>query len=88
MEIIQSTPQTTIAKLNDRFRQGDHSLGKICTTQAVNSLPSADQQELFRLLRTFNDFTPGNDPYGEHDFGSIEFQGETYFLRSTTTTNH
>jgi hypothetical protein len=71
----------TIAQLNDRFRQGDHSLGRIVTTPAVNGLTSEDQQELFRLVRTFNDFTPGNDPHGEHDFGRIEFQGENFFWK-------
>ena len=40
-----------------------------------------DQQTLFRLVRTFNDFTEDNDPWKEHDFGSVEFKGGKYFWK-------
>lgn len=39
-------------------------------------------------MRSFNAFTPDNDPYGEHDFGSIIIDGQKllwkidYFDRS------
>jgi hypothetical protein len=72
---------TTIANLNDRFRKGDRTLGKHTASVLVNALTSEQQQELTRLVRVFNDFTEGNDPYGEHDFGSIEFEGEKYFWK-------
>ena len=26
-------------------------------------------------------FTPDNDPYGEHDFGAIRYQGQTIFWK-------
>ena len=81
MATIETTQAPTIAELNDRFRKGDFNLGRTVTTQCVNDLPSEDQQELFRLLRTFDDFTEGNDPYGEHDFGSIDFKDEKYFWK-------
>lgn len=81
MATIEVTQAITIAQLNDRFRQGDHSLGRVRTTQGVNGLSSVEQQELFRLVRTFDDFVSGNDPYGEHDFGSIEFKEENYFWK-------
>jgi Protein of unknown function (DUF3768) len=29
----------------------------------------------------FSDFTPDNDPYGEHDFGSFEHAGRTIFWK-------
>jgi Protein of unknown function (DUF3768) len=29
----------------------------------------------------FADFTADNDPYGEHDFGSFEVAGETFFWK-------
>lgn len=81
MATIEATQAPTIAQLNDEFRQGDHSLGRVVTTQGVNGLSSEDQQELFRLLRTFDDFTPGNDPYGEHDCAGFEFKGERYLFK-------
>lgn len=81
MTTTEATQAPTIAQLNDRLRKGDHSLGRIFQTQGVSSLSSEDQQELFRLLRTFDDFTPDNDPYGEHDCAGFEFQGERYLFK-------
>lgn len=81
MTTTEATQVPTIAQLNDRFRKGDHTLGQVYTTQGVNGLSSTNQQELFRLVRTFDDFASGNDPYGEHDFGSIEFKEEKYFWK-------
>jgi Protein of unknown function (DUF3768) len=71
----------TIAELNDRFRKGDRTLGKHMASVLVNALNSEQQQELTRRVRVFNDFTEGNDPYGEHDFGSIEFESEKWFWK-------
>jgi hypothetical protein len=31
-----------------------------------------DLDGLYAKVRAFNDFTERNDPYGEHDFGSVE----------------
>ncbi|ABW31519.1 DUF3768 domain-containing protein [Acaryochloris marina] len=78
MATIEATHASTIAELNDEFRQGNHSLGRIFTTHGVDALSSEDQQELFRLVRTFDDFNPSNDPYGEHNFGCIKFKGEVF----------
>ncbi len=72
---------TTIADLNDRFRKGDRTLGKHMASARVNALTSEQQQELTRLVRVFNDFTEGNDPHGEHDFGAVEFEGEKWFFK-------
>lgn len=40
-------------------------------TRGIASLDSEAQLEVCALIRDFADFTPDNDPYGEHDFGSI-----------------
>jgi hypothetical protein len=31
--------------------------------------------------RTFNDFTPDNDPYGEHDMAFLDVDGERIFFK-------
>jgi hypothetical protein len=72
---------TTIADLNDRFRKGDNRLGITQVTAGVNALTSEQQQELFRLVRVFDDFTAENDPYRARDFGSVEMDGEKYFWK-------
>lgn len=81
MTTTEATQAPTIAQLNDRFRQGDHTLGHVYTTQLVKGLSSEEQQELFRLVRTFNDFNEDNDLWQEHDYGRIEFQGEQYLWK-------
>ncbi|MGR3280076.1 DUF3768 domain-containing protein [Acaryochloris marina NIES-2412] len=81
MTTTEATQAPTIAQLNDRFRQGDHTLGQVYTTQLVKGLSSLEQQELFRLVRVFNDFNEDNDPWQEHDYGRIEFQGEQYLWK-------
>ena len=32
-------------------------------------------------VRTFDDFSEGNDPWGEHDFGAVEIEGEKVFWK-------
>ena len=80
------------AELNDRFRKGDTSLGQCMMTQGVQALPLELQQQLIQLVRDFDSFTPGNDPYGEHDFGKIALDGEEYFFKieyyDPTLTHH
>jgi len=34
-----------------------------------------------RRVFAYSDFTPDNDPYGEHDFGSVEHAGKTIFWK-------
>jgi Protein of unknown function (DUF3768) len=70
-----------IAELNDRFRQGDRKLGIQRTTQMVCALDSEQQQELFQLVRTFDQFTEENDPHEERDFGTIHMDEEKYFWK-------
>ncbi len=32
-------------------------------------------------MATFSDFTPENDPHGEHDFGSFAVAGRKFFFK-------
>ena len=45
------------------------------------TLEEDDLQAVVSLVRSFTDFTKDNDPYGEHDFGMVEHQGEKYFWK-------
>ena len=58
----------------DRARQ---AMGLACVavvTEGFRALPLADQSRVCALVETYDGFTPGNDPYGERDFGAI-YQG-------------
>jgi Protein of unknown function (DUF3768) len=53
----------------------------VLLTQGVDSLPADTKARLLTAVRSFNNFTKDNDPYEEHDFGSIELEGVTYFFK-------
>lgn len=72
---------SAIAELNDRFRKGDMSLGQYNFTQGVQALAPEKQQQLIQLVRDFDSFTPGNDPYGERDFGKVSLDDESYYFK-------
>ena len=63
-----------IARLNDLARRAMGIACVVVATEGVRALPEADQSRLRELVETFDAFTPDNDLYGEHDFGSI-YQG-------------
>ncbi len=69
-----------IARLNDAFRTSFQG-GTVMLTQGVAALSNADRYLLFALVQQFADFTPDNDPYGEHDFGSVELGGNRFFWK-------
>jgi hypothetical protein len=70
-----------IAELNDRFRKGDRTLGKYSMSQQVSALSLEEKGQLIQLIQAFENFTSENDPYAEHDFGSIGMDGEKYYFK-------
>ena len=69
-----------IRQLNDALRRS-FAGGRIVMTAGVNALPDAEKAAVLTKVRLFDDFNGDNDPYGEHDFGSFEVAGETYFFK-------
>ncbi len=66
-----------IAQLNDEFRRSGPTPDWIATAGAIalSNFPG-----LVQAVRDYDDFTPGNDPYGEHDFGNLTWDNEkTYW---------
>ncbi|MEP1145452.1 MAG: DUF3768 domain-containing protein [Henriciella sp.] len=69
-----------IAQVNDGFRQAiidaflnigrGLKVGSMVLTAGVN-VPEIDTRNLLKIVRSFDTFDQDNDPYGEHDFGSI-----------------
>ena len=67
-----------IAALNDQARQTFMEC-RVVITQGVQGLK--DVPDLLDQVRRYDAFTPDNDPYGEHDFGAIRYQGQTIFWK-------
>ena len=74
------TKSASIAKLNDAFRQ-TFSGGRVMKTDGVASLSNEVQQKLIAEVKAFSKFEKGNDPYCEHDFGSVKLDGTTFFWK-------
>jgi hypothetical protein len=78
---MSQTSQMTIAELNDQFRQHNLGAGQVVLTLMVSTMPIERKDALLEMVKDFNDFTEGNDPHKEHDFGIIEFQCGKYFWK-------
>ena len=69
-----------IAVLNDAFRTS--FVGRwVVFTPGILALPWSDRDLIVARVRAFDTFTPDNDPYGEHDFGSFDLLGKTIFWK-------
>lgn len=67
-----------IAEINDAARTSFIGC-RVVITQGIAAM--ADLHGLYAKVRAFNEFTDRNDPYGEHDFGAVEHQGQTVFWK-------
>ena len=69
-----------IALLNDSLRR-TFTGGKVVMTRGVAALPEGERAQVLERVRAFEEFTNDNDPHGEHDFGSFDVAGVTYFFK-------
>ena len=67
-----------IRELNDKARK---TLSN-CRVMIIRGIQALDNiNEILKAIREFDAFTVDNDPYGEHDFGKIEINGEVIFWK-------
>jgi hypothetical protein len=74
------TNKARIRALNDALRttlQG----GRVVMTSSVNALPPETVAKALTAMREFSKFDEDNDPHGEHDFGSFEIDGHSFFFK-------
>lgn len=69
-----------IRALNDRARQSFAGC-RVAVTAGIAALGHAAVYEIFDLITAFDDFTPANDPNGEHDFGSFHYGEHQVFWK-------
>jgi len=73
-----------IAKRNDLLRRSIPCVSLpnvLVLTKGVASLGQAEINEILKKVRDFNEFTKGNDPWDEHDFGAFEHNGQRFFWK-------
>ena len=68
------------AKLNDVLRQ-TFLTGEVVLTSGIQALPPEVREQVLNKVRTYDDFTPDNNPHGERDFGAFEINGQSYFWK-------
>lgn len=73
---METTKTTWKAGTNDDFRKNTISF---MLTQGIQAL--ADAEGAVKCVREYADFNEDNDPYGEHDFGSFEYDGNKLFWK-------
>lgn len=72
----QVTERTQQAILNDQFRKSGFGITLTNGVQDVRDLPG-----LLQAVREFDGFNEDNDPWNEHDFGKINWNGDKVFWR-------
>lgn len=69
-----------VRALNDRFRTRLMG-GQVLITGGIESLGLIAATEILDRVRAFDEFSVENDPYGEHDFGALEWQSQKIFWK-------
>ena len=74
------TQSVAIRTLNDAFRRTLHG-GTVMFTAGIMALGGEAQAKILTAIQAFDAFNADNDPWGEHDFGKIEIDGERIFFK-------
>lgn len=81
--LAQASINDQIRNLNDAFRSQPLLIGpalaanRLVVTSGVAAQGSDFIDRAVSAVRRYRNFGPDNDPYGEHDFGIFELDGET-----------
>lgn len=85
MPPLDDARSIVIARLNDEFRTElliNTPLNcQLVLSRYVGMLATDQIDTLLDLVRKFDVFNEENDPWGEHDFGSVTMDGTQYFWK-------
>ena len=76
-----------IRELNDALRTCTDPIGalmmngQLVITRGIAAQGNAFIAKAAAVVRSFDDFTPDNDPYGEHDMAFLDVDGERIFFK-------
>ena len=77
---MNSPTTERIRALNDELRKNLIG-GLALITPGVAALGQDVVERIVKTLAVFDDFCEANDPYGEHDFGAFEADGQKLFFK-------
>ena len=67
-----------IREKNDKFRKTFIG-GLVLLTRTVEN--SSKREQIIEMVKGFDSFNEGNDPWQEHDFGTVKIKDESYFFK-------
>lgn len=70
-----------IRRYNDQLRCHGIGNGSLFMTQGIMEKGKGYAAQALSAVRDFDQFTKDNDPHGEHDFGSLEMDGQRLFWK-------
>ena len=76
----RSAKRAKIRALNDAFRESFRG-GRVMMTAGVAALEAPVRNAVVEKIKAFDAFDDDNDPWGEHDFVSVEQDGQTFFAK-------
>ncbi|MFT5510242.1 MAG: hypothetical protein ACI89J_003335 [Hyphomicrobiaceae bacterium] len=80
MKAHEAARAIAIRNLNDKFRQALHG-GSVLFTAGIMALGPDTQARILTAVQTSDFFDEGDDPWGEHDFGALEIDGERMIFK-------
>ncbi|WP_243375060.1 DUF3768 domain-containing protein [Microvirga solisilvae] len=80
--MVASVSQQTarVRGLNDQLRK-HHIGGRVVMTRGIAALGQEMVMRINQAVRAFDAFGPENDPYGEHDFGTVQVEGHVVMFK-------
>ena len=79
---VEQPPNVRIRELNDAFRMKGEGTGSVVITHGLAALGDSCVAHAVEVVRAFDSFTEDNDPYGEHDFGTVEIDCQKIFWKT------
>ena len=78
---VDGAPRGAIRELNDRLRRDGLGNGSVVVTEGLQARGPEFLRKAIDAIRTFDSFDEKNDPWGEHDCGAVEIEGEKVFWK-------
>ena len=76
----KNAKRAKIRALNDAFRKSFWG-GRVMMTAGVAALECSVRNAVVEKIKAFDSFDDENDPWGQHDFVSVEHDGQTFFAK-------
>ena len=73
--------RTRVRELNDLFRTKGRGNGTVLITSGVQAFGDGFVRRAVAAVQAFDTFTEDVDPWGEHDFGAFDLDGQKLFWK-------